>query len=367
MYNPDGLYEAEEQDKDPSWLDQRLLAASDWIDNSFTRMSQRREDRASRRREKAELAATADERAAMRARFEDSDSGSSHKDSSRGNRERKTPPQRGVHSGQRRFWAWFGDILITFGVVAALFVFWEVSWSNVQADRKQDDVSSHLDSLWDGSEGSAPVSLDGGLAGVGPGDPFARVYAPSLGDDFTRTVVQGTDQGALSTGPGHYVGSQDPGAKGNFALAGHRDGQGAPFHDIDKFSTCDAIVVETQDAWLTYRVLPSDVASSGDKSATEVYVERASECLDWRQAAELESAQYSGLDGVRVTSPDDVDVVAPVPGHPEVSADQASLKMLTLTTCHPIWSNAQRLIVHAVLADTDMKASHDADWRPEAL
>lgn len=361
MYNPNNLYAANEHDEEPGWLSQRLLAASDWIDGFFADMSQRRENRALRRREEAELAMTADERAAMRARFENPD-GVSSQDI----REHKPPPQRGVHSGQRRFWAWFGDILITFGVVAALFVFWEVSWSNVQADRKQDDVSNHLESLWDSSDESR-VSLDGGLAGVGPGDPFARIYAPSLGDGFTRTVVQGTDQDALSTGPGHYVGSQDPGAKGNFALAGHRDGQGAPFHNIDKLSTCDAIVVETQDAWLTYRVLPRDIVASGDKSITDVQVEKASDCLDWRQASELESSHYSGLEGVHITSPDDVDVVAPVPGRPELSADQASLKMLTLTTCHPVWSNAQRLIVHAVLADTDMKASHAVGWRPEIL
>ena len=41
--------------------------------------------------------------------------------------------------------------------------------------------------------------------------------------------------------------------------------------------------------------------------------------------------------------------------------------MLTLTTCHPLWSNAERLIVHAVLTETEMKGAHDEDWRPAAM
>ncbi|MBB1022362.1 sortase, partial [Dietzia sp. E1] len=45
-------------------------------------------------------------------------------------------------------------------------------------------------------------------------------------------------------------------------------------------------------------------------------------------------------------------------------ADAAALeRLLTLTTCHPMYSNAQRLIVHAVLTETTAKA----DGRPAAL
>lgn len=270
--------------------------------------------------------------------------------------------------GRRRGLAWAGDIVLTIGLVLALFVFWEVGWSNVQSDRRQDAAAEALEQQWaDGADGLSASGTDQSMNGVGEGDPFARIMSPALGDDFTRTVVEGTDQASLATGPGHYTGSQNPGKSGNFALAGHRDGQGAPFHDLDKFNTCNAIVVETATQWLTYRVLPSDVLAEGSKSASEVYVDRAGECMDWRTASQLGTAEYSGLNGVSVTTPDDVDVVAPVPGKPEVSAEEAGLSMLTLTTCHPLWSNAERLIVHAVLTETEMKGAHDEDWRPAAM
>lgn len=270
--------------------------------------------------------------------------------------------------GRRRGLAWAGDIVLTIGLVLALFVFWEVGWSNVQADRRQDAAAEALGQQWaEATDGLSASGTDQSMSGVGEGDPFARIMSPALGDDFARTVIEGTDQAALATGPGHYTGSQNPGESGNFALAGHRDGQGAPFHDLDKLNTCDAIVVETATQWLTYRVLPSDIHAEGNKSASEVYVDRASDCMDWRTASQLGAAEYSGLNGVSVTTPDDVDVVAPVPGKPEVSAEEAGLSMLTLTTCHPLWSNAERLIVHAVLTETEMKGAHDEDWRPAAM
>ena len=49
-----------------------------------------------------------------------------------------------------------------------------------------------------------------------------------------------------------------PGEMGNFAVAGHRVGKGAPFNDLGKLETCDDIVVETHKERITYRVLPID-------------------------------------------------------------------------------------------------------------
>jgi len=47
-----------------------------------------------------------------------------------------------------------------------------------------------------------------------------------------------------------------PGEQGNFAVAGHRVSKGSPFNDLGLLNSCDAVVVETQDDWFVYRVLP---------------------------------------------------------------------------------------------------------------
>lgn len=365
MKGLDFVYQNDET-KDRSsvtWIDRKLLAAADRIKQIPSDISNRRAERAEAR----ELARTADERELRRFRREidaglrpESDLAELKRRQERRAAERKTT---GIdRSTVRTVGLWVSEVVITLGVIMLLFVFWEVKVSNWQAEGRQDEATAQLEQNWS----TGQTDLSNGLSGVSPGDPFARIYSPSQGDGFTRTVIQGTDQDALATGPGHYVGSQAPGERGNFALAGHRDGQGAPFHDIDKFTTCDAIVVETSNAWYTYRVLPSDVTGSGADSASQNYVKQISDCVPYRDAAQFSTKEYAGLNGVSITTPGDVDVVAPVPGHKDVSKENAGLSMLTLTTCHPIWQNKQRLIVHAVLVNTDMKAAHDEDWRPAA-
>src|SRR5699024_4642862 len=63
----------------------------------------------------------------------------------------------------------------------------------------------------------------------------------------------------LLAGPGRYTASQMPGEAGNFAVAGHRVGKGAPFNDLGNLRSCDAIVVETFASWNVYRVMPMSV------------------------------------------------------------------------------------------------------------
>ncbi|WP_309229604.1 sortase domain-bontaining protein [Blastococcus sp. TML/M2B] len=54
-----------------------------------------------------------------------------------------------------------------------------------------------------------------------------------------------------------------------------------------------------------------------------------------------------------VVDPADVSVVAAVPGKPSAWADDA---YITLTTCHPKFSNRERLVVHGVLESAASKA-----------
>ena len=39
-------------------------------------------------------------------------------------------------------------------------------------------------------------------------------------------------------------------------MAGHRVSKGSPFNPLGELSSCDALIIETQDDWFIYRVLP---------------------------------------------------------------------------------------------------------------
>ncbi len=53
------------------------------------------------------------------------------------------------------------------------------------------------------------------------------------------------------------------------------------------------------------------------------------------------------MNQTEIVRPDDVGVIAPVPDQPGAEPNG---RYLTMTTCHPKYSAAQRYIVHAVLA-----------------
>lgn len=72
-----------------------------------------------------------------------------------------------------------------------------------------------------------------------------------------------------------------------------------------------------------------------------------------------------------VPPPEAVEVLSPVPGDPWPPEETAQPwqgepleRLLTLTTCHPEFSNAERLIAHAVLTETTSKATTET---PTAL
>lgn len=188
------------------------------------------------------------------------------------------------------------------------------------------------------------------------GEAFARMYIPSFGSDFQFAVLEGTDDEDLLAGPGRYVDSQMPGQAGNFAVAGHRVGKGAPFNDLGNLEVCDAIVVETQSEWITYRVLPIDV--QGDARRAE-----AAGCLSPEQAERVATGEYAGVQGRHITLPGAIEVINPVPGLASVATPELE-SMITLTTCHPQFSNAERMIVHAMEVESTPKIAGE---RPAVL
>jgi sortase (surface protein transpeptidase) len=240
-----------------------------------------------------------------------------------------------------------GQTLITLGLVALLFVAYELWVTDIIASQQQDQLSEEIQDQWADTPTveapttapSAPVPAPAPPAAidVGLGDPFAVLHIPRLGPDWNRVVVEGTAQVQLAQGPGHYLDTAMPGQEGNFALAGHRVGRGSPFLDLDRMQPGDPIVVETSDYWYVYRVLGDPAAGSFD-------------------------GDPSGIPGQQIVRPENVEVISPTPGG---AADGAtSGAYLTLTTCHPKYSAQQRLIVHARLDGAPLAKSTAPDGPP---
>ncbi len=142
------------------------------------------------------------------------------------------------------------------------------------------------------------------------GDVFAKIRIPRFGDDYVRNIAEGTSVSKVlnTVGIGHYVGTAMPGEVGNFALAGHRAGNGGPMRLIDKFEAGDQLTVETTNGIFNYRYLQS-----------------------------------------AIVSPEAVGVIAQVPVG--LKGAVAHGKYLTLTTCTPIYVNTERYIAWFELID----------------
>ncbi|GAA3997192.1 class E sortase [Allokutzneria multivorans] len=237
-----------------------------------------------------------------------------------------------------------GEVLITAGLVVLLFVFYEVYVTDWLSAGKQSDATVALDDRWKGQEDPQRKTQ----FQVGDGEGFAKIRIPKFGADYVYTVLEGTTDKILEVGPGHYKGTAFPGQTGNFAVAGHRVGKGAPFNDIDLLDACDAIVVETSDSWFVYRMMPkSNEVKDWDK--TKAANQKCQRVGTLRTNA-ADGGAYGKTVGQEIVLPSQSGVIAPVPNRPDAqlpSGQQASL--ITLTTCHPRFSARQRLIVHGVL------------------
>ena len=225
-------------------------------------------------------------------------------------------------SALRRLVGVLGELLITLGLLLLLFVSWQLWWTDVSANREQ---SVTIQALERGFGGAATAGPDVGRGGVDRenavaaltrvpfGEAFAILRIPRFGADFARPVLQGTDQGTLTRGAGHYPDTAMPGMVGNFAVAGHRTTYGRPFHNIDLLQKGDVIVVETKASYVVYAV-----------------------------------------DRHVIVTPDHVEVIEPVPQRPGVLPTQA---WMTMTACHPRYSARERYVVFAKLVKSIPRAN----------
>ena len=130
------------------------------------------------------------------------------------------------------------------------------------------------------------------------GDSLTRIKIPKL--DVDVVVVEGISPSALRAGAGHYPSTPLPCEDGNVSIAGHRTTYGKPFANLDRLKSGDTIILETPIGSCTY---------------------------------EVSRAPF-------LVKPENLSVVANDP----------TKRNLTLTTCHPKGSAAQRLIIRATYA-----------------
>ncbi len=207
-----------------------------------------------------------------------------------------------------------GWSMIWSGVIILLFLGYQLVGTNVITARAQSVASEELEQTF---EEAAEIFESSGIELPDPIEPgeipdvpvlfpdiapvedqaFARLVIPNA--EVDSIVFEGVSRSTLKNGPGHMPWTALPGQPGNAVISGHRTTYGAPFFDLDLLEPGDEIRVQTALGWHVYEVRSSEIVSS-----TDVWV------TDHRDGA-----------------------------------------WLTLTTCHPKWSAAQRLVVFAELVE----------------
>jgi sortase A len=193
-----------------------------------------------------------------------------------------------------------GKTLIASGVLILLFVVYQLWGTGLAHQRAQKSLRSDFASRL---AAAPPATLPGEATSPVPSravppvaeGAVALMKIPKIGLD--QVVREGVGVEDLKSGPGHYPGTRMPGELGNAAIAGHRTTYGAPFNRLDELAAGDPIEVTTLGGVFRYEVVEQ-----------------------------------------KIVHPDEVSVL-----------DETEDGRLTLTTCHPKYSAAERLIVVARL------------------
>jgi sortase A len=227
-----------------------------------------------------------------------------------------------------------GWTLIVAGSIVLLYVIYLLWFTNLGTDRAQRDLADafglDVPTLAADADADADGDGDGDDAGDGDedsgdgdasddvevalGEAYAAIWFERDGErivnDDVLYVVEGVTLEHLKLGPGHYPESDVPGGPGNLAIAGHRTTYGAPFWALDELRDGDTIHVVDLDG------------------------------EEWVYAYREQ----------RIVAPTDTWVVGEDPldnGAPTI----------TLTTCHPRFSAAQRLIAWGELVGDPREAT----------
>jgi sortase A len=212
-----------------------------------------------------------------------------------------------------------GELFLTAGVICFLFIGWQLWLNDLVVGQEQRSSALQLQDEWH-AQGVplVPPSADASAADYGEpvvtapsaeGEAFATLYVPRFGADYVRAIGEGVSLASVLNNPelgvGHYEQTQMPGELGNFALAAHRTTWGAPFQNIANLRIGDKFYVQTPDGWYTY-----------------------------------------GFRSLEYVWPTGVGVLEPVPQAPGVEPLD---RVITLTSCNPMFSAAERIIAYGVL------------------
>ncbi|GAA2455420.1 class E sortase [Actinomadura vinacea] len=186
-----------------------------------------------------------------------------------------------------------GELCITAGLIVLLFVTYQLWGTGRYTQGQQDRLGRELTDSWRAQQVTREQ--------VKLGEGLAMIRVPRFGAKYRYVIVEGVQQSDLRKGPGHYPGSALPGQVGNFVVSGHRTTYSAPFNRAGELRAGDRILIDTREKQFVYRVT-----------------------------------------GRKIVKPTAVEVTAPVPGRPR---ERPTRKLITLTTCHPKYSAAERMII----------------------
>jgi sortase A len=213
-----------------------------------------------------------------------------------------------------------GEVLLTAGGLMGLFLAWHLLWNDAIQGERQNQSAMSLAQQWQAPTQEIledePASGATKPSGEEPpvttasaeGEAFALLYVPRFGDDYVRSIAEGVDLemvlNSRTLGIGRYLESNYLGEEGNFAIAAHRTTWGATFGNISELRIGDRIYVEVPEGWHSY--------------------------------------QFRNLEYVWAT---EVDVLN---SFPKMNVAEPDARIITLTSCHPRFSEAERIIAYGV-------------------
>ena len=204
---------------------------------------------------------------------------------------------------------WTGRGLIGTGTLILLFLAYQLWGTGFITSRHQTDLKHKFFASVKKAEATGSATPGTTLTVTAPvavkpnlGAGIALLEVPKIG--LSMVVVEGVGVEDLKLGPGHYPGTPLPGEPGNVVISGHRTTYSHPFYNVNELIRGDSITLTNPD---------------GTKS---IYL----------------------VSETRVVEPTAVEVVSNTPDD-----------RLTLTTCNPRYSAAQRLIVVAKLYSPSAK------------
>jgi sortase A len=146
------------------------------------------------------------------------------------------------------------------------------------------------------------------------GDGLTKLLINTQQVKVNVVVVEGTTVAALRAGAGHYPATPYPCAQGNVAIAGHRTTYGRPFNRINYMHPGDTVTLVTPVSRCVYQVVPPTAIATPANRTSNPFIVLPNNLEVVSQANELATGHW-----------------------------------LTLTSCNPPGSAAQRIVLRLTM------------------